>query len=586
MMESDDLIFTADLAPTPRPKPLSATKRTPGQRTMGKRTTGTGFPDYLEADDGLEAEDGLDSTPAVASSGSNVPEFSVSAISGSIKRLLEGTFGRVRVRGEITELKRYPSGHIYLSLKDEGGKIAGVVWRSAVARLGMSPENGTEIVATGRITAYGERSSYQLVIERMEYAGEGAMLARIEKLRQKLLAEGLFAPERKRALPFLPRRIGVITSRSGAVLHDICTTISRRFPHDVVLWPVAVQGEGAGEQIAAAIEGMNRLAERPDVLIVARGGGSLEDLMAFNDERVVRAAAASDIPLISAVGHETDTTLIDFASDRRAPTPTAAAELAVPLRSELQADLDHRAARLSGGLSAHLQARRMKLERLPLPDLPALLDTTRMRLDDRAQRLDLGLPAAVMRARARLGAPGHHLPPPESFLALRLNALVNVSGALGRGWGDFVQTCQIKLLRQPLSVEALTGGVRLRQVRLEGVGRNLEAVSPKAVLRRGYVLVRDAAGRPVTRSAQLPPHSLVTLGFVDGERPALLDPQLDPELGAQINAPTENASTTVGMASATVSAPANTARKAPSKPAKERRKRGAPVPRSQGDLGL
>ncbi|WP_270938049.1 exodeoxyribonuclease VII large subunit, partial [Falsiroseomonas oryzae] len=292
----------------------------------------------------------MDSTPAPSN---NIPEFSVSEISGAVRRTLEGAFGRVRVRGEITECKRYPSGHIYLSLKDENAKLESVVWKTSVPRLSVQPENGVEVIATGRLTTYADRSKYQLVIDRLEYAGEGAMLARIEKLRVKLAAEGLFEESRKRRLPALPRVVGVVTSEAGAVIQDIRTTIARRFPRWIILWPVPVQGQGAAERIAAAIAGFGELPPdgpipRPDVLIVARGGGSLEDLMAFNEEVVVRAAAACPIPLISAVGHETDTTLIDFAADRRAPTPTAAAELAVPARAELLAALDQTGARLRG----------------------------------------------------------------------------------------------------------------------------------------------------------------------------------------------------------------------------------------------
>src|ERR1700678_2302628 len=269
----------------------------------------------------------MDDLPAATVS--NIPEYSVSEISGAVKRTLEGAFGRVRVRGEVTELKRYPSGHIYFSLKDEGAKLAGVVWQFAVPRLGMQPENGVEVVATGRISSYGERSSYQLIVERMEYAGAGALLARIEALRLRLAAEGLFDAARKRVLPGLPSVIGVVTSERGAVIQDIRTTITRRFPRPILLWPLPVHGEGAAERIARAIPGFDPLPAggpipRPDVLIVARGGGSLEDLMAFNEEVVLRAVAACRIPLISAVGHETDTTLIDFVSDRRgAPAPPA-----------------------------------------------------------------------------------------------------------------------------------------------------------------------------------------------------------------------------------------------------------------------
>lgn len=279
-------------------------------------------------------------TPTVT----NVPDYSVSDLAGAIRRTLEGAFGRVRVRGEITELKRYPSGHIYLSLKDADAKIEAVIWKYSVRNIGTMPENGVEMIATGRISTYADRSKYQLVIERLEYAGEGALLAKIEALRRRLLDEGLFDEARKQPIPRLPMVIGVVTSEKGAVIQDIRTTIARRFPRCILLWPVVVQGQGAAEQIAAAIRGFDAIqpgggVPRPDVVIVARGGGSLEDLMAFNEEIVIRAAAACTIPLISAVGHETDTTLIDYASDRRAPTPTAAAELAVPARAEMAAAL-------------------------------------------------------------------------------------------------------------------------------------------------------------------------------------------------------------------------------------------------------
>src|SRR5580698_7845740 len=349
--------------------------------------------------------------PVLAARVGNLPEFTVSEISGAIKRTLEGEFGRVRVRGEITELKKYPSGHIYFSLKDEGAKLSGIVWRTSVARLGLTPENGVEVIATGRISAYGERSSYQMIVERMEYAGAGALLARIEALRVRLAAEGLFDASRKLPLPVLPRVIGVVTSERGAVIQDIRTTILRRFPRHLLVWPVAVQGEGAAQQIADAIAGFDAMPEggpvpRPDVLIVARGGGSLEDLMAFNEEIVLRAAAACRIPLISAVGHETDTTLIDFVSDRRAPTPTAAAEMAVPARADMVADLEHKAARLIGGLNRLAQTCRLRLSRAErgLPDVPTLLGGARQRMDDRAERLVMALPNLLARRRTALDA--------------------------------------------------------------------------------------------------------------------------------------------------------------------------------------
>ncbi|MBV8455552.1 MAG: exodeoxyribonuclease VII large subunit, partial [Acetobacteraceae bacterium] len=251
----------------------------------------------------------------------NIPEYTVSEISGAVKRTLENQFGRIRVRGEITELKRYPSGHIYFSLKDDGARLLAITWKSSVWRLGMTPENGVEVIATGRLSSYADRSTYQLIVDRLEYAGAGALLARIEALRVRLAAEGLFDSARKRPIPMLPAVVGVVTSERGAVIEDIRTTIRRRFPRPVLLWPVPVQGEDAAECIAAAISGFDTLPAgdripRPDVLIVARGGGSLQDLMPFNEECVVRAAAGCRIPLISAVGHETDTTLIDFVSDR------------------------------------------------------------------------------------------------------------------------------------------------------------------------------------------------------------------------------------------------------------------------------
>ncbi len=457
---------------------------------------------------------------------SNLPEYSVSEISGAVKRTLEGAFARVRVRGEVTEMKRYPSGHIYLSLKDEGGKIAAVVWRSAVSRLGMLPENGVEVVATGRITAYGERSSYQLVIERLEYAGVGALLARIEALRQRLGEEGLFDPARKRALPLLPELIGVVTSESGAVIQDIRTTIARRFPRPILLWPVPVQGEGAAAKIAAAINGfaglpLNGAIRRPDVLIVARGGGSLEDLMAFNDEGVLRAVAACPIPLISAVGHETDTTLIDYVSDRRAPTPTAAAELAVPSRVELVADLAHTTARLIGALTQMAQACRLRLSRAErgLPDLPALLGGARQRLDDRAERLRLALPNLLAARRAALVRVERHMPDPRALVAPRRAALIlagaQLESSLRHGVAGKRHAGERVMGR--LTPAPLLARLREAAARLEGLGARLASVSYEAVLARGYVLVTDAKGAPVTRAANVRAAQDLTLRFADGE---------------------------------------------------------------------
>src|SRR6185437_4409903 len=294
----------------------------------------------------------------------NVPEFSVSELSFALKRQLEGAFPRVRVRGEISQPSFPRSGHCYFRIKDENAVIDAVCWKATLPRLGLRVEEGMEVIATGKLTTYAGSSRYQIIIDRLELAGEGALLKLLEDRRKKLQAEGLFDAGRKRPLPFLPDVIGVVTSPSGAVIRDILHRLSDRFPRRVLAWPVAVQGDKAAGEVAKAIAGFNKLPEegpvpRPQVLIVARGGGSLEDLWAFNEEIVVRAAAASTIPLISAVGHETDTTLIDFASDRRAPTPTAAAEMAVPVRLDLVAELGSKSGRLAGGLARLFNERRL-----------------------------------------------------------------------------------------------------------------------------------------------------------------------------------------------------------------------------------
>src|SRR5271169_4913309 len=489
-----------------------------------------------------------------AASVTNIPEYTVSEISGAVKRTLEGAFGRVRVRGEITELKRYPSGHIYFSLKDDGGKIAGVIWKSAVSRLGLEPENGVEVIAQGKISAYGDRSTYQLIVERMEYAGAGALLARIEMLRIRLAAEGLFDADRKIPLPVLPRAIGVVTSERGAVIQDIRTTILRRFPRDILVWPVAVQGEGAAEQIAAAIAGFDALppdgpVPRPDVLIVARGGGSLEDLMAFNEEIVLRAAAACRIPLISAVGHETDTTLIDFVSDRCAPTPTAAAEMAIPARADLLADIQQKTARLTGALNRLMQERRLLLSRAErgLPDLPALLGTARQRLDDRAERLRLALPNLVRGWASRLTLAARGLPDLPALVFAARQRLDDRSGrmrqalpGLVRGWAARLTLAGSTLtgaLRHTLAARRdravrvlarvssapLQGRLREARARLDGAAGRLESVSPLAVLQRGYALVTDPVGHPLTSMTAVAPGARLRLRFADGEVGATAD---------------------------------------------------------------
>jgi exodeoxyribonuclease VII large subunit len=342
---------------------------------------------------------------------SNQPEYTVSELAAALKRSVEENFYHVRVRGEVSGFKRHGSGHLYFALKDADAVLDAVCWRTTAFRLTIRPEDGMEVIATGRLTTYPGRSKYQLIVESLELAGIGALLKLLEDRRQRLAAEGLFAAERKKKLPFLPSVIGVVTSPTGAVIRDILHRLSDRFPRRVLIWPVAVQGEAAAAQIAEAIDGFNRLRPdgalpRPDLIIVARGGGSLEDLMAFNEEIVVRAAAASTIPLISAVGHETDTTLIDHASDRRAPTPTAAAEMAVPVRLDLVAELDGKTARLTRGLSRLFDERRLHLAGLArgLPDPQDLIGAATQRLDDRTERLRLAVQGRLGTARAQLAA--------------------------------------------------------------------------------------------------------------------------------------------------------------------------------------
>ena len=336
--------------------------------------------------------------------GDNSPPLSVTELSSALKRTVEAAFGQVRVRGEISGFKRHGSGHCYFTLKDENACIDAVIWRGNAAGLAFCPEDGAEVIATGKLTTYPGRSKYQVVIDRMELAGEGALLALLERRRKTLAAEGLFDDQRKRALPYLPQVIGVVTSPTGAVIRDILHRLEDRCPARVILWPVAVQGDGAATQIAAAIRGFASFDPRPDLLIVARGGGSVEDLWPFNEEEVVRAAAESPIPLISAVGHETDTTLVDFAADRRAPTPTAAAEIAMPVRAELLAQLSELAHRAQQCLSRRAASTRERYEltvcRWPQPQ--TLFAPATQRLDELGERLPRSLSARAGNARADL----------------------------------------------------------------------------------------------------------------------------------------------------------------------------------------
>jgi exodeoxyribonuclease VII large subunit len=468
------------------------------------------------------------SAPDVAAS--NVPEFSVSELSFALKRQLEGAFPRVRVRGEISQPSFPRSGHCYFRLKDENAVLDAVCWKTTMPRLGVKLEEGMEVIATGRITTYPGSSRYQIIIDRVELAGEGALLKLLEDRRKRLAAEGLFDSARKRPLPFLPETIGVVTSPSGAVIRDILHRLADRFPRRVLLWPVAVQGEKAAGEVAAAIAGFNRLAEdgpvpRPQVLIVARGGGSLEDLWAFNEEIVVRAAAASAIPLISAVGHETDTTLIDFASDRRAPTPTAAAEMAVPVRADLMTEVLDYGKRTIACMNRALREASTELAGLArgLGDPQRLIEERRQRLDVGGERLALATRALVERRghaleRARLTSPVAVINAKQQLWASEGRAL---EGAMKRYRGDALQKHARFVDRLEQFGERLrrcsTDLLQHGQRQVDQIGKLLESYSFHSVLNRGFALVRDQDGRPVLSAAGVAGGDVVGIEFGDGE---------------------------------------------------------------------
>ena len=435
--------------------------------------------------------------------GDNAPALSISELSNLLKRTVEDRFGLVRVRGELSGVKRAASGHVYLSLKDENARLDGVMWRGNVGRLGFAPADGVEVIATGKLTTYPGRSNYQIVIDRMEIAGEGALLALLEKTKAQLAAEGLFDEGRRRAIPYLPRVIGVVTSPTGAVIRDILHRLRDRFPCHVVVWPVLVQGQGAGPQIAAAVRGFSDLAPggpvpRPDLVIVARGGGSIEDLWAFNEEAVVRAIAASTIPVISAVGHETDTTLADFAADRRAPTPTAAAEMAVPVRAELAATLAELEARRQRAIGRQLaQAReRLDLRARRLPQPHALLAAQTQRLDDLGDRLRRSLGHRTELAAAQLARHAGALRP--ALLEARLRR----------------ESERLAALR--LRPEALLQRIAMARGRIDALDRLRRSLDPEAPLLRGYVLVTNAAGQVIKTRAVAAGEADLTLKFADG----------------------------------------------------------------------
>ncbi len=487
--------------------------------------------------------------------GDNAPEFSVSEISGAVKKAIEGGFSHVRVRGEVGRVSRPASGHIYMDLKDDRSVLAGVIWKGRAQGLATRPEEGMEVIATGKLTTFPGQSKYQMIIEDVAPAGAGALMAMLEKRKAQLASEGLFDPERKKELPYLPEVIGVVTSPSGAVIRDILHRLRDRFPRKVLVWPVAVQGQRCAPEVANAIRGFNAMTPggalpRPDLIIVARGGGSLEDLWGFNEEIVARAAVASDIPLISAVGHETDTTLIDFVSDMRAPTPTAAAEMAVPVRLDLMAWVDQQGARLSASLSNGLSQRQQRLRDLSrgLPQKDSLLDGPRQRFDTWAERLPVALRQAVARKELALSRASGALRP--SVLRGRLDRANDRLQNAARGLNADVVARDIArksdrltqvarglrsdvisrdITRKVDRLDAMTARLAARAqsdqaarlARLDGLDRLRETLGYQATLERGYAVVR-ADGAVVTSAQAAKKAASLEIQFADGRLP--LDP--------------------------------------------------------------
>jgi len=497
---------------------------------------------------------------------SNAPEITVSELAGALKRAIEDRFGYVRVRGEITGYRGpHSSGHAYFSLKDESARLDAVIWRTSLQRMRLKPQEGLEVVATGRLTTFPGKSSYQIVIEALELAGVGALMALLEARRRKLAEEGLFDAARKRKAPFLPRVVGVVTSPTGAVIRDILHRLADRFPVRVVVWPVRVQGDTSAAEIAAAIDGFNALAQegaavRPDVLIVARGGGSLEDLMSFNDEAVVRAAARSAIPLIAAVGHETDWTLIDHAADVRAPTPTAAAEFAVPVRAELLAALADLHARGRGAILRFARRLRSDFRALSraLPGEEAIVAEPRQRLDRAAEtlvaRVRAGLDQRALRAAGLERRLARHSP--RAHLAGQRERLRGVAGRLARArpllieWPRraadaagraFAREAALIARRRNERAAALARlaarlsraydeRLQTRRAQLFSTWQLLGAMSYRGVLSRGFALVRDETQRPLRRAAEVRQTQRLEIEFADGKVGAIAGGRVGPPL--------------------------------------------------------
>lgn len=488
----------------------------------------------------------------------NLVELTVSELSGAVKRQIEDGFGRVRVRGELGRVARPASGHVYFDLKDDKAVLAAIMWKGTAARMSVQPEQGLEVILTGKLTTYPGQSRYQMIVESLEPAGEGALMALLNARRQQLAAEGLFDAARKQQLPYLPQVIGVVTSPSGAVIRDILHRLSDRFPRHVLVWPVRVQGETCAEEVARAIAGFNALSPdgdipRPDVLIVARGGGSLEDLWGFNEEIVARTAAQSDIPLISAVGHETDTTLIDYAADMRAPTPTAAAEMAVPVRAELVAQTADLSARMMRAQTRLLAAKGDYLRGAArgLPRLEDMLALPVQRLDALRLRLSGGLQAHI---RAHAGR--------RDRVAARLTpyALAQRVQALSRQLGDMQRRAQ----RQ------ITAIVDNGFVQAAGLGRQLTLLSHESVLQRGFALVLDSQGRAIRRAADAPPGTDIDVRFAG-----------DDALSARVTGSGDTGSGDTGSGD---TGSGDTGRPAKPRPAPSRKAKNKPADDGQGEL--
>jgi len=464
----------------------------------------------------------------------NVPEYSVGEIAGALRRTVEDAFGRVRVRGEAGRVKVYGSGHAYITLKDENAVLEAVCFKPVWSKLKFKPTDGLEVICSGKLTTYASRSQYQLIIDHIEPAGIGALMALLEERRRKLAAEGLFDQGRKRPLPHMPAVIGVVTSLGGAVIRDILHRLRDRCPSHVLIWPVTVQGERAAGEVAAAIRGFNAIqpggpVPRPDLLIVARGGGSLEDLWAFNEEAVVRAAADSAIPLISAVGHETDTTLIDFAADMRAPTPTAAAEMAVPVVADLRYQATDLERRLLGGLNRRMETARRDLRAAVrgLRDPRDLLQNASQRLDDLSAQLDKCLIATVDNRRQRLREASLHLRPGlRNLVAEKRGEWKEVGGRLRPALiADRLKPARRDLIHYGRQLgREIDAQLRREGDKLLGAGRLLESFSYQAVLQRGFAVVRDAeSGNPLLVAASTAPGQGITLEFGDGSVAAHVD---------------------------------------------------------------